>query len=62
MRKKCVNLRRFACVCLHFLKYLFIFREGKGRRERGRETSMCGCLSYAPPSRDLACNAGMCPD
>ena len=28
--------------------YLFIFREGKGRRKRGRETSMCGCLSYTP--------------
>ena len=25
--------------------YLFIFREGKGGRKRGRETSMCGCLS-----------------
>ena len=36
-----------------FLKYfiylfLFIFREGKGGRKRGRETSMCGCLSHAP--------------
>ena len=29
-----------------FLK--FIFRGGKGRRKRGRETSMCGCLSHAP--------------
>ena len=32
-----------------FLKdiiYLFIyFRQGKGRRKRGREISMCGCLS-----------------
>ena len=34
---------------LFFLRsYLFIFREGKGRRKRGRETSMCGCLSHAP--------------
>ena len=23
---------------------------------------MCGCLSYAPPTRDLACNPDMCPD
>ena len=32
-----------------FLKrfYLF-FREWKGERTRGRETSMCGCLSHAP--------------
>ena len=28
--------------------YLFIFREGKGGRRRGRETSMCGCPSCAP--------------
>ena len=28
--------------------YLFIFREGKGGRKRGGETSMCGCLSSAP--------------
>ena len=33
-----------------FLKrfYLFIFREGKGGKKRGRETSMCGCLSRGP--------------
>ena len=28
--------------------YLFSFREGKGGTKRGRETSMCGCLSRAP--------------
>ena len=28
--------------------YLFIFREGKGRRKRGRETSLCGCRQSAP--------------
>ena len=33
---------------LFILFYLFIFREGKGRRKRGREMSMCGCLSHAP--------------
>ena len=33
-----------------FLKILFIYfwREGKGGRKRGRDTSMCGCLSCAP--------------
>ena len=30
------------------LKILFIQREGKGRRKRGRETSMCGCLLCPP--------------
>ena len=28
--------------------YLFIFRDRKGGRKRGRETSMCGCLSCTP--------------
>ena len=34
---------------LEFFKkdYLFIFKEGKGGRKRGRETSMCGCLAHA---------------
>ena len=27
--------------------YLFIFREGKEERKRGRETSVCGCFSHA---------------
>ena len=41
--------------------YLFIFRERKGWRKRGRETSECGCLC-APPTGDLARNPGTCPD
>ena len=41
--------------------YLFIFREGKGGRKRGRETSVCGCLLSAPTG-DLAYNPAMCPD
>ena len=28
--------------------YLFIFREGKGGKKRGRETSRCGCLLHTP--------------
>ena len=40
------SLRNAQCL---FLKILFFyFREGKGVRKRGRETSMCGCLSCAP--------------
>ena len=31
---------------LFFRFYLFIFREGKEGRKRGRESSMCGCLSH----------------
>ena len=41
--------------------YLFIFREGKGRRKRGRETPMCGCL-WCASAEDLAHNRGTCPD
>ena len=35
---------------LMFLKrfYLFIFRERGRERKKGRETSMCGCLSCTP--------------
>ena len=45
--------------------YLFL-EKGKGRRKRGTETSMCGCLLCAPywgPGMcpDM-CNPGMCPD
>ena len=37
------------CILFYFFKILFIyFREGKGGRTRGRETSMCSCLSCAP--------------
>ena len=28
--------------------FVYLFLEGKGGRKRGRETSMCGCLSRAP--------------
>ena len=44
-----------------FRYYLFIFREGKGGRKRGRE---CQCVVASPvsPTGDLAHNPGMCPD
>ena len=33
----------------HLFSFFFISkRERKGRRKRRRETSMCGCLLYAP--------------
>ena len=43
-------------ILFYFLFYLFL--EGKGGR-KGRETSMCGCLTSAPYS---AHNPGMRPD
>ena len=32
---------------IFFFKILFIFRDRRGGRKRGRETSMCGCLLHA---------------
>ena len=40
--------------------FIYFQREGKGRRKRGREISMCGCLSCALTGH-LACNPGMIP-
>ena len=46
---------------LFFLRFYLLFLEIGERREKGRETSMCGCLSNAP-YWDLVRNPGMCPD
>ena len=46
----------------YYLNILFIFREGKGGRKRGRETSMCGCLSSVTLLGTWPANPGMCPD
>ena len=40
--------------------YLF-FGEGKGGRKRAKK-HQCVVVSCAPPTGDLACNPGMCPD
>ena len=42
--------------------YLFIFREKRREGERGGEKHQCVVASRAPPTGDLACNPGMCPD
>ena len=40
---------RYVGKCSFILKiYLFIFREWKGGRKRGGETSMCSCLLITP--------------
>ena len=36
----------FSFFCLTF--YLFIFWEEEGRRKKGRDTSICGCLLHTP--------------
>ena len=45
-------------VCLSERFYLFIFRQ----RGRQGEKHQCVVASHAPPTGDLACNPGMCPD
>ena len=44
---------------LFFRFYLFIFREGKERREG--EKHQCVVASHTPPTGDMACNAGNVP-
>ena len=41
--------------------YLFIFRE-RGKERREGKKHQCAVASHAPPTGDLACNPGMCPD
>ena len=45
-----VHLVQFKCQVFFgvFRFYLFIFREKGREKKRGRETSMCGCLSRTP--------------
>ena len=36
------------CFFFNLFVCLFVFREGKGGKKRGREISVCGCLSRGP--------------
>ena len=42
--------------------YLFISRERGREGERKGEKHRCVVASLAPPTGDLACNPGMCPE
>ena len=42
--------------------YLFIFRERGREGEREGEKHQCVVAFHAPPTGDLVCNPGMCPD
>ena len=49
----------------HFFKKKinsFIFRERRREGEREGEKHQCVVASHIPPTGDLACNAGICPD
>ena len=51
------------CFYLFFkIFYLFIFRERGRQGERGGVKHQSVVASCATPTRDLACNPGMCPD
>ena len=46
-----------------FLKdFIYLFLERWEEREKEGEKHQCVVASQAPPTRDLACNPGMCPD
>ena len=42
--------------------YLFLFKERGREGEREGEKHQCVVASHAPPTRDMACDPGMCPD
>ena len=56
----CYKIMSYLGFFLRF--YLFIFRERGRERERKGEKHHCVVASYMPPTGDLACNPGMCPD
>ena len=55
------NFGKPVLTCLFFnFTYLFLER-GEGREKEG-EKHQCVFASRVPPTGDLACNPGMCPD
>ena len=50
-------------ILFHLQSPIFIYLLEKGREgERQREKHQCVVVSQEPPTGDLACNPGMCPD
>ena len=48
---------------LYFKKdFICLFLEKEERREKEGEEHQCVVVSCVPPTGDLACNPGMCPD
>ena len=45
-----------------YLFIIFIFRERGREGEREEEKYPCVIASHLPPTGDLACNPGMCPE
>ena len=48
-REVCTHIHTPIHICIYIgFIYLFLERQGKGGRERGRDTSMCGHLPHSP--------------
>ena len=47
--------------CFFLRVHLFTLRERGRVGEREGEKQQCVAASHTPPTRDLACNPGMCP-
>ena len=47
---------------LFYLLFLFTFRERGREGEREREKHQCVVAFHVPPTGDLACSPGVCPD
>ena len=47
---------------LFFKDFMFLFLERAEGKEKEREKHQCVVASCLPPTGDLACNPGMCPD
>ena len=64
MQVKILNILLKVTVVWHFLKqvYLFIFRERGREGVREGEKHQCVVASCKPPTGDLDCNPGTCPD
>ena len=45
-----------------FKRFYFIFRQRGREGEREGEKHQCVVVAHTPPSGDLACNPGLCPD
>ena len=45
-----------------FLRFIFQREQERGERERERGEKHSSVASLMPPTGDLACNPGMCPD
>ena len=59
---KIISKKVFHFLFFFFLKILFIFRERVREGEREGEKHHCVVASHVPPTGDLACNLGVCPE